>query len=148
LKLYLSSGEITIKPSSVHVWVSSASNISGTNGGPPITYIDRYLSLLRQENMSAADHLWLDAATAAPKGTTATFDPVHRSCRVQRDQMGMGVNAYRYIVAIPGVYRQTSPTGIRTVRDHAVFLLVRGTKQRPWSILQLTDAGSSLVKGC
>jgi len=54
--------------------------------------------------------------------------------------MGMGTNAWRYIVAVPGRYSETSPDDCTSTTRMVNFLLVRSSLQQPWRIVEVEDA--------
>jgi hypothetical protein len=59
----------------------------------------------------------------------------------------MGTNAYRFSIAVPGRYSETPPTGKATHDNDAVFIVVRGSRQQRWAILERTDSASDQVHG-
>ena len=134
-------------PAEILVCNGGSGSASLTPSNPPIAYVERYISCLNEGNREEAQSLWLDAIVPE-SGTKASFHPVNRQCDVNREHMGMGMNAYRFIVAVPGVYTEVSPSGERARNNHAVFILLRDSQTDPWRISGLTDSDSDLVRGC
>lgn len=87
----------------------------------------------------AAIGLWLDGATVPPAGTRISFMQHGKVHPADRSGMGMGTNNYRYIVAVPGRYRETGPHGSASPSRAVNFLLLRSSRQQPWSILGIED---------
>jgi hypothetical protein len=55
----------------------------------------------------------------------------------------MGINAYRFIVAVPGVYRVTRLDSVSSRSRRVNFLLLRATRQQHWAILGVQAAPSA-----
>jgi hypothetical protein len=117
-----------------------------SSGDSPADYVRHYIACLNNGTQEAAQQYWVDVGLPK-RGTTATFHPTQHQCRVNRDSFGMGTNAYRFLVAVPGRYSDTSPSGKTTQYTDAVFILLRGTRQQPWAILERTDSASDEVQG-
>jgi hypothetical protein len=114
---------------------------------PPEAYVQGYISCLNSGQIYKAQTFWVDVGV--PKHVAkATFQPTGQPCRIDRDQFGMGVNGYRYIVAIPGTYTQTSNRGEASRQNNAVFILLRGARYQRWAILESTNTHSGPVSGC
>lgn len=106
----------------------------------PASYIARYVHLLDAGNRDAAISIWLDGASVPRTGTRIFFEQHRTAHPADRSGMGMGTDAYRYIVAVPGSYRETTLNGVASPSRSVNFLLVRSSRQQPWSILGVQNA--------
>jgi len=110
-----------------------------TPNDSPASYIAAYVDLLDAGNRDAAISLWLDGATVPPAGTSVFFKQKGKVHPADRSGMGMGTNSWRYIVAVPGRYRETTPDGSASTARVVNFLLLRSSRQQPWHILGVED---------
>jgi hypothetical protein len=110
-----------------------------TADDPPLDYAVQYVTCFNAGNRPAAQSFFLDVGL--PKdGTTITFRPDGGTCKVDREGLGMGTNSYRYMIGIPGRYREQPAHGEAKPAQHKVFILLRGSKHQRWKILEVASA--------
>jgi hypothetical protein len=106
---------------------------------PPNRYISSYVRLLDHGRRRAAMALWLDGASVPVAGTRISFEQEGHARPAGRSGMGMGTDAYRFIVAVPGRYRETNRSVAKPTTREVDFLLVRSTRHQAWRILAVQD---------
>jgi hypothetical protein len=109
-------------------------------GDSPAAFIAAYVRLLDTGPRGAAVSLWLDGATVPRASITISFKREGKALPADRTGMGMGTNAWRYIVAVPGRYTETTHNDHVSTSRTVSFLLVRSSRQQTWHILGVQDS--------